>query len=427
VVPIRLALGVALAALSYGAAGQVAGEAANDQAIQEMIDRSRAIIDQAAGKALPPGGQLTPQQRAVQQAIATAGQSQKLPLQSSVAKEDVPSTKPLPDGMVVYLMTTFPGLEATLTLFGAQVQAYARANPDRLAEVHVVIRGLLPGTRHLGDTMRALQPIVSEFQQDQDLLATPDFAPEPIQVALNPKPFREFGFGDEGPAIAIVKSDGTIVKGTGTLSIAAVLDHHDKFGTLASLGPTTPFIERDLLDEIQDRIADLDGEAIKKGAQDRLWARLSSPQVELPLADAYTRTELDLSFQLQHDLKGQDGNILVPAGTVFNPMDHMPFTRTMIVFDPSRAEEIDRVDHYLKHRKPSRFNVRLIATHFATASTPTAREAQQELEGHFDIPVYLLDRAVLNRFAINSLPTVVTGNNAAKRMVVETLGPKATP
>lgn len=417
---------LAIAGVLASAALTASADQANDQAVKEMIDSARAIIDETKRRPSYSGEVLTPQQRAIQQAIATAGQAQRLPShQSPVPAQDTPSTAPSPEGMVVYLMTTFPDLPSTLTAFGAQVQAYARANPGSLAQVHVAVRGLLPGTRHLGDTMRALQPIVSQFQREQDLLFTPEFAPHPIQVSLNPKPFREFNAGDEGPAIAIVKTDGTIVQSRGTLSIAASLDHHDKFGSLAVLGPTTPFVERDLLDEIQDRVEELDEDAIKQGAQDRLWARLATPQVSLPLSEAYKRVELDMSFRLQKDLKDQNGKVLVPAGTSFNPMEHMPFTRTMIVFDPSRSEEIERIDHYLSHKKPSRYNVRLIATHFATAAAPTAREAQQELEAHFDVPVYLLDRAVLNRFAINELPTVVTGNNAAKRMVVETLGPKA--
>lgn len=409
-------------------AGATSAEQNHDAAIQDMIDQSKKIIDQVSSKAPVDPASSTPRQRAVSQAIAAAASAQTLPtpqMSTLSPDDDQPSVVASPDGMVVYLMTTFPNLPETLETFGAQIQAYARSNPGSLAEVHVVVRGLLPGTRHLGDTMRALQPIVTRFQQDQDTLRSPSFTPQPIQVALNPKPFREMQVGEEGPALAVIRSDGEIIKGKGTLSIAAVLDHHDRFGTLAALGPTTPFVERDLLDEIRDRVEELDEEEIKRGAQDRLWARLSTPQVDLPLADQYSRVELDLTFKLQHDLKDQNGTTLVPAGTAFNPMDQMPFTRTMVVFDPSRPEEIERIDHYLSHRKPSLSNVRLIATHFATAANPKARDAQQEIEAHFKVPVFLLDRAVLNRFGIQQSPTVVTGNNVAKRMVVETLGPKA--
>lgn len=405
-----------------------------DEDIRQIGETADAIVQQATQPGVTPAPgrpHLSPAAlHAIEQAQQTRGHllernSSSQGSQSIVPRgqrQEAPSAAtPNPAGAVVYLLTTFPDLEDSLTGLSADIGALRRKDANRVVEAHVLVRGLLPGHEQIGETIRSIQPIVSAFQSSQRDRIEPGYTPLDIQVALNPNPFRTFEAGDFGPLLVIVEPDGTIRRGKGTVSVTEVIRRTAAEGDAGVLGPLTAFVERNLLDEIQDRIAKLDAAAIKKGAQDRLWSRLSQPQVDLPMATDPEIFELDLSFELTTPMTDQNGQVLIPAGTRFNPMEHMPFTRRVVIFNPEREEELDRVTHHLAGLSSGRENVRLIATHFRTPSTLQAREAQQQLERRFNLPVYLLDRQMLARFAVKKTPTVITGDNHRKLILVETI------
>lgn len=405
-----------------GSAQQDYGEIA-----QEMAKHGEQIVQEALG-----GGSADPDRaRVIEQArqALTSGLAAR-PLQSPVSPPgQAPSSPPSvatpdPAGHVVYLMTTLSELADGIIQLEASVAGFNRANPDiRIARAHVVIRGLHPGDVAITDTIGRLTPIVGEWRQ----MAMTD-ARDLIDVALNPNPFREFAVGDEGPVLTVVSPDGSVRSARGTYSLTETMKALP--GRNPTLGPTVAYAERDLLDEIEERIAKLDVEGIKLGAQKRLWDRLGTADKELPLANEYRRFEVSLAFELQEPLLDADGKVLIPAGQRFNPMDRLPFTRTVVAFNPSRQVELDRVGQLLAAMPASaRLGVRPLVTHLAFPGQTDARLAQQALESHLGMRVFLLDETAIHRFQISHTPTMVTGDNVRRLLIVEEMAPmgKAAP
>lgn len=395
--------------------------------IEEMAERGELIVQDAQRMATGSDGTSSSSDlHALDQAVSTVSGAQRLrelsgrvPSQAA-PRQPPPSSVPDSGGHVVYLMTTIGELDDSLTRLHSGIALFNRENGlHDVVRAHVVIRGLAPGDVTIGNTLSKLQPIVSRFREQVPLESDPQ-----IDVALNPNPFREFSVGDEGPVLAIVSPDGTVRRSRGSYSITETLklSHTD----IRTLGPTVALAERDLLDEIQDRIARLDVAGIKQGAQDRLWLKLGRPVRDLPLAESYRRFDVSLAFELQQPLLDAEGKVLIPAGQSFNPMDKIPFNRTIVAFNPSRQVELDRVMMFLSRIPVSaRLNVRPLVTHLAFPGHDKPREAQQALERHLGMPVYLLDDTAIHRFQIVRTPTMITGDNRRRLMVVEEMAPAA--
>jgi conjugal transfer pilus assembly protein TraW len=48
----------------------------------------------------------------------------------------------------------------------------------------------------------------------------------------------------------------------------------------------------------------------------------------------------DPTLTLQHDLKDQEGNIRLPAGSRINPLDHVTWTHTLLFYDGDNADQV---------------------------------------------------------------------------------------
>ena len=109
-------------------------------------------------------------------------------------------------------------------------------------------------------------------------------------------------------------------------------------GDLGTRGPVTEIREPDLLVELERRLAALDLTAMKSRALERAFGRLRLER--LPVATEDRTRWIDPTLTAAADIRLPDGTILVAAGESVNPLEQLPFTQRLVVFDATDARQV---------------------------------------------------------------------------------------
>jgi conjugal transfer pilus assembly protein TraW len=184
-------------------------------------------------------------------------------------------------------------------------------------------------------------------------------------------------------------------------------------------GPVMEIAEQDLIQMMQERVASVDWEAKKQAAVGRFWQKQQFNYIP-PASHSRTRT-IDPSVTVLQDLTGADGKVLMKAGTVLNPLDQVPFTQALVIFDPSVPGQMKILDRVLPElaKQP---NIRQL-TYLATQmDKEQGWEGYTSLSNRFEAPVYLVTKEIIERFEIEHTPSIVTSDG--KVFVVKELTAK---
>jgi len=100
---------------------------------------------------------------------------------------------------------------------------------------------------------------------------------------------------------------------------------------LGTFGKTYPIIERDAVEEILERAAQINWES----ELDRIKPEKFRPQglPELPRAVEDSSFLVDMTYTLEFDIPDGKGGTLYPKGYRFNPLDYLSFNQTLVIFD----------------------------------------------------------------------------------------------
>ncbi len=223
----------------------------------------------------------------------------------------------------------------------------------------------------------------------------------PPDVVIDPRPFRDAN-AEIVPLLIATGSDGEVARVAG-LADPAWLRTQVLGGARGDLGvraPVRAVAEPDMIEEIQRRLAALDLAELRDRALGRFWQRAALET--LPVATERRERTLDPTVTLASDVTVPDGRVLVPAGATTNPLDHLPFTRRLVVFDVSDPRQVT-LARALGRAADGR-RVVYLATRSERAS---AWDGWTAVEDALDAPVYLLTPDLRARFAIERVPSLV--------------------
>jgi conjugal transfer pilus assembly protein TraW len=256
-----------------------------------------------------------------------------------------------------------------------------------LPGVRVVFRGVAEGER-LMDFIAGIHALLREL----------DPVPE---VVLDPTPFREVGL-DVAPVLIARGPEGELARVAGLADPAWLRARvlAGARGDLGMLGPIAAVTEPDLIAELQRRLAALDLEKLREQAIARYWQRRSFE--ELPAATVPRTREIDPTIRAAADVPLPDGTLLVKAGETVNPLDRLPFTQRLVVFDASDPRQVAIAKRLGAAAGTPR--VTYIATRL---DRERGWESLASVEDTLDAPVYLLTPDVRRRFALERVPTTV--------------------
>jgi conjugal transfer pilus assembly protein TraW len=225
---------------------------------------------------------------------------------------------------------------------------------------------------------------------------------EPVpEVVLDPTPFAAAGT-DIAPMILAHGPDRELARVAGLadpLWLRARVLAGER-GDLGMLGPVKSVTEPDLIEDLQRRLAALDLERMREQAIARYWQRVAFE--ELPVAAEPRTREIDSTITAPQDLRTADGTLLVRAGETLNPLDRLPFTQRLVVFDASDERQVLTARHL--GREVGERRVLYLVTQLERSR---GWEGLASVEDALDAPVYLLTPDVRQRFALERVPALV--------------------
>lgn len=155
--------------------------------------------------------------------------------------------------------------------------------------------------------------------------------------------------------------------------------------------------EPDSLKELEDKAAsmDLNESIIKEETTRKIEQYRPFNAVSLPPAKEDRTSLVDMTYMLEFDIPDGRGGILYPKGFAFNPLEYVPFTRTIVILNGETENEVDwfTASEYYK-----RTDVMLLVTD----------GAWKDLMYRFKRSVFYLTEPVATRFRISSTPSVIT-------------------
>lgn len=243
---------------------------------------------------------------------------------------------------------------------------------------------------------------------------------EPVpEVVLDPTPFAAAGV-DIAPVLLAQGPDGELARVAGLADPQWLRSRvlAGERGDLGVQGPVKPVTEPDLIEELQRRLAALDLDKLREQAIARYWQRVAFQ--ELPVAAEPRTREIDPTITAPRELRAADGTLLVRAGDTLNPLDRLPFTQRLVVFDASDERQLATAKRLGTEAGERR--VLYLATQLERSR---GWEGLASVEDALDAPIYLLTPDVRQRFALEWVPAFVEARGQV--FVVAEVPPEAGP
>lgn len=302
---------------------------------------------------------------------------------TSAAGQLLPGPEPTPPAVSPSRQLT---VFVSRSLPDSELRALFTATAGR-RDIRIVFRGIRPGER-LNDAIHDLHTLLRGIES-------------PPTVELDPPAFRAAGVMAV-PVLLLQERGQTVARVQGTLA----LDWFEREvaagrrGDLGTYGPMQAIAEPDLLEELQRRVARLDWNRLRNQAAARYWQRATF--IELPPATENRTYGVDLSVTVGADIPALDGRFVARAGDRPDPLQFLPFTQRLIVFDATRPEQVTLARQLLADAGGKR--TVLLATRLDRA---TGWNSLDTLEQTLAAPVYLLNAAVRDRFRLERVPAVI--------------------
>lgn len=242
------------------------------------------------------------------------------------------------------------------------------------------------------------------------------------QFVLDPSLFEQYGVS-QVPTIVKLDSSDQIENGKYLASVQGLesdsylnemIDRGDT-GDLGVRGNVVEISEPNLIDVMKQKISQVDWAEKKELAARNYWK--SQEYSSLPPAEEDRVRSLDPSVMLTEDLKDSEGGVILEKGTVINPLEMLPFNRILIIFNPTRSDEVEYVERRLDGLSFRDGRVVLIASEFDTEG---GWEWYENFTDSFDRPVYKLMPDVITRWGIRHTPTIITADD--DKFIIEEVG-----
>lgn len=414
----KTVLGLSLAVTFASTATANDGPLLNDQD-RALIERSRLILEQSAKMNAPEWLRMYDPEAPVQQ--TDDGVKKWIPAAQEISDNtndfvrkaiksaydvtngaqirtigsDIREDSPLVPGEELYYFVSFSQPESEL-------KEILQAASD--ADARVILRGMRPGDRMVNHTARAM------FMLGKDIKPLP-------KVAMDPRLHKVFGV-TEAPSMVYRKGDEFVkVKGVATTNWF-LTKAREAQGTkdLGSVSTTYEIAERDVVEEIQSRVAAVDWDAKRRKAMNRYISKL--PDFKLPTAVKDSIYKIDPRVQFQKNITADDGTLLAAKGQVVNPIDHFPGqSLTLYIFDGMSEPQKALVKEMMK---TARGQIGLMTSRI---DKEQGFQHISDMSKDYGQQVYFLQQRMINRFQLKFLPAEVHLGNG--QIVVREFGIRA--
>jgi conjugal transfer pilus assembly protein TraW len=170
---------------------------------------------------------------------------------------------------------------------------------------------------------------------------------------------------------------------------------------LGSIGRTYPIVEPDLVEEIK---AAIDYEQLAKVMAEQRRNYQAKDIHALPTARRDRTFFVDMTYTLDHDIPGENGQIIYPRGLTWNPLDYVSLPNPLVVIN---SEDAKQVEWFLKSPYNKNRQIKLLIS--GGFAAPLMKQ--------LDRPVFYLTKTIADRLQLAAAPCVITQNG--KKMMVQ--------
>lgn len=258
-----------------------------------------------------------------------------------------------------------------------------------ISKTTVYINGMFEGDKNILDTMARLHAMT------QDMVLKPT-------VKFGPSWFKMYQI-NRVPAL-VYDNNKIQIKMMGMTQMAffnekvATVSKTTDFG---AYGATFPVEELSLVEQIKQRMSQMDWDQKKKDAANSYWE--NRPRFNLALALEDHTYYIDSTVKIKRDVVNRAGVVLARAGDKFNPLAQMPNAYLgLYIVDPSDRLQLAWLDKYI-----DTFDYRdqIIVTRLDDVK---GWDQLSELRKRYKREVFLLEQELITKFAIKAVPSVVS-------------------
>lgn len=171
---------------------------------------------------------------------------------------------------------------------------------------------------------------------------------------------------------------------------------------LGVVGKTYPIKERDALQELESRAANVNWKKELSKIKPERYRPENS--VALPRATKPRSFYVDMTYTLDMDIPDGKGGILYPRGYMFNPLDYIPFRKMLVVIN---GTDKDQLTWFRQSAYAGRPDVMLLLT----------EGSSMKLGESLERPVFYSDSRITDKFKLQAVPSIV--RQSGKMMLVE--------
>jgi len=263
------------------------------------------------------------------------------------------------------------------------------------ASVHqdmvLVFRGL-----KRGQTFADLMALVTKHLTQGD--AIPRIVIDPTQFTANKISVV--------PALTRLDANGEVMAMARGVANPRWIEDQVSAGRTGDLGPqgaTREIAEVDMIELMKEAAQRVDMEAYGRKQMENYWKQREF--TALPAATQTRTREVDPTVVITEAITAPDGTVLAYPGQRLNPLDALPFSMTLLVFNGADDAQVAWVQREVHAREGQQ--VIVIATEFAVGDN--GWDSYGQLTEDIGRMVYLLEPHLQKRLGIERVPSLVEG------------------
>jgi conjugal transfer pilus assembly protein TraW len=225
----------------------------------------------------------------------------------------------------------------------------------------------------------------------------------PPGLVIDPRFFEKTG-STLSPTIVVQQGGEPLLWASGVSDPDWILRryHQGDRGNLGIYGTTEKVAEKNFKQEIAERLARINWEEKKDEATHNFWK--SYPYIDLPVATRFRAFEFELSYLIDKDITGKDGQVLARAGQKINPVSIISGSFYLVVFDATDPKQI-LLAKEIGTGAPKGKRVKYLATKLNFSED--GWEEKSRIENLLDAPLYFISLQQSQILHLKKIPASV--------------------
>jgi len=219
-------------------------------------------------------------------------------------------------------------------------------------------------------------------------------------IYIEPNLFKEFAITSVPSIVKVF--NGKVSKASGTASTNYIDNLTDEQGFIdhGVQGTIYDISEMDFIDDLKQRAAEIDWKKKQKEAVQSYWKKQDFK--DLPTAYNDNVFWSDLTVRAEKDIVASNGSVIAREGQLFNPLMNIRMSKRYLVINPLDDRQVEFATSLIEQK-----NDKPISIVITKVDKNSGWKNLGDLMKKFKQRVFLADEALVNRFGLKHVPSLV--------------------